>query len=133
MSYLMDQRRLVFWSRTMTSDNIVLRTSYVAGLWWLALCMASMCSRRPAPALRARCGARLPALFAVFLSCRSFCWLSYYRSVGLGCRGRGWWVGAVLRSWCGRGASAVCRCCVRGRQYYKFAIAGKGFSVKPQH
>jgi len=26
MSYLMDQRRLLLWSRTMTSDNIVLRT-----------------------------------------------------------------------------------------------------------
>jgi len=26
MSYLMDQRRLLFWKRTMTSDNIVLRT-----------------------------------------------------------------------------------------------------------
>ena len=26
MSYFMDQRRLLFWKRTMTSDNIVLRT-----------------------------------------------------------------------------------------------------------
>ena len=26
MSYLMDHRRLLFWSCTMTSDNIVLRT-----------------------------------------------------------------------------------------------------------
>ena len=26
MSYLMDQRRLLFWKRTITSDNIVLRT-----------------------------------------------------------------------------------------------------------
>ena len=77
----------------MTSDNIVLRTlgRFIRGR---AVAVGSVYGVDVLSASRAgvgaQCGVRLPALFAVFWACRSFCWLSYYRSVGLGCRGRCW-------------------------------------------
>ena len=70
----------------MTSDNIVLRTLgcftrsravAVGSVYGVDVLSASMCSRHHTPALGARCGVRLPALFPVFWACRSLYWLSY--------------------------------------------------------
>ena len=121
MSYLMDQHRLLFWKRTMTSDN----TAYVGPLHTWQGGGGWLCVWR-------RCACGVPRWrwgHGVVLVCRPCsrhlgpvdrC-IGHLTGVGWPVQwsvrlGRcGWRAGAVPRSWRRRGASGVRRCCARGR------------------